>query len=187
METYVSKGEYDEFVESVETSLSILPGTIEAKFTELSEVIESVNGDLQKKYEERVKWIRFENGDIVLGEDDSPIVLRQENDRIAFRQGSGVNAPIIGYFSVDGLFTKKGTFEEAVQIGTFAWVMDSDGGFSLMKLAAAASTAAVVGKAIVGTSTIDGRVITASRLNEIERNNSTAASAIDAVKSTMGL
>lgn len=187
VETYVSKGEYDEFVESVETTLSILPGTIEAKFTELSEVIESVNGDLQKKYEERVKWIRFENGDIVLGEDGSPIVLRQENDRIAFRQGSGVSAPIIGYFSVDGLFTKKGTFEEAVQIGTFAWVMDADGGFSLMKLAAAANTAAVVGKAIVGTSTIDGRVITASRLNEIERNNSTAASAISTVKSTIGI
>lgn len=48
-------------------------------------------------------------------------------------------------------------------------------------------TAAYVGSAVVGTSTVDGTVITAARLNAIETNNANAASAIDSVKSTMGV
>ena len=48
-------------------------------------------------------------------------------------------------------------------------------------------TTAYVGSAVVGTSTASGVVITAAQLNEIESNNATASTAIDSVKTTIGI
>ena len=48
-------------------------------------------------------------------------------------------------------------------------------------------TTAYVGSATVGTSTASGTVITAAQLNGMESNNAAAATAIDSVKTEMGM
>ena len=103
---------------------------IEMSFRTVTEQINDVNGDLQSKYNERTKYIRFVDGDIILGEDGNEITLRIENDKMSFLQ-SGHE---VAWFSNNQFHVTEAEFTTSARIGNFAFVPGSGGNLSFKKV-----------------------------------------------------
>lgn len=126
-ETY-ARGEDVESM--ISTSIQQLSDSISFTFTELQKVVDS-NADIaDQRYQEIVSYIRFENGDIILGETGNELVLRIQNDRISFLdQGAEV-----AYISNKQLFITDGNFLNSLQVGNFKWLPRENGNLSLVKV-----------------------------------------------------
>ena len=110
-------------VGDVEGNVSSLQQTAEGfelKFETVDGDIKSVNDDLQSKYNERVSYIRFEDGNILLGKTDSKIMLILKNDRISFVQNV-TDRPELAWFADDVLHVTDGEFVSELAIGKFAF------------------------------------------------------------------
>lgn len=76
------------------------------------------------------KYIRMEDGEIVIGIVDNPVSLTLANDRISFKQ----NGFEVAYFSNNKLYVTNGEFLTSVKIGNFAFVPRDNGNLSFMKV-----------------------------------------------------
>lgn len=85
---YVRTGDLEEFKKTVETQFEQTSEAFTFNFTQLQEHITTVEGDLQNQFTDLRKYIRFVDGNIVLGQEDNPLTLTIRNDRIMFEQGS---------------------------------------------------------------------------------------------------
>ena len=137
LEDYVKTSDYNAFQSSIQTSLSIMAGTIEANFTETTGEISSMNGDVSQQFETIRSFIRLISSGIVIGESSSNIKLKLENDILYFFTGeedtvSTENA--LAYFSAGKLYVNNVEILTSMRIGPFAWVPESDNlNFKLME------------------------------------------------------
>ena len=76
------------------------------------------------------KYIRMENGEIVIGIVGNPVSLTLSNDRISFKQ----NGMEVAYLSNNKLYVTDGEFLTNVKIGNFQFVPRSNGNLSFMKV-----------------------------------------------------
>lgn len=131
-ESYMSINAGEELRTSIETQLSILSDQILLQFTSTNEEITNIDGDLQSKYNEIQSYIRFADGAITLGTDDSKITLVLENDRINFKK----NGVVFGYWDGNDFHTGNIVVDvnERAQFGNFAYVPRSDGSLSFLKV-----------------------------------------------------
>lgn len=133
LEKYVKTGEYDEFKKTVSSQLEILSDQIDMKFSTVSKEVSDVNGELQTKLNEFYKYISFdgENG-ITIGSSDSSIKLIVDNDGILFTKDG------VTFGSWDGNNFHTGNIvvdvNERAQFGNFAYIPNSDGSLSFMKV-----------------------------------------------------
>ena len=74
--------------------------------------------------------IRFENGDIILGEEGNAIILRLENDRIRFLD-DGVE---VAYISDKQLYITDAHVLNSLQLGSFAFLPRENGNLSLVRV-----------------------------------------------------
>lgn len=132
-ETYVSEGELDKYKSEVSTQFTQTSSDFEMKFTSATEAIDNVNKDLQDKYKERTSYIRFVDGNIVLGKSDSNILLVLKNNRISFVQGSETG-PEIAYISNNILYITEGEFLTQLRIGKFGFIPGANGNLSFKKV-----------------------------------------------------
>ena len=92
---YVSTGEFGTFKETIETQFQQSAEDFSFNFTQLQEHIKNVEGVMQSQYAETLKYIRFVDGNIILGEENNPLVLRIAKEKIVFEQ----NGIEVAYFS----------------------------------------------------------------------------------------
>lgn len=76
------------------------------------------------------KYIRLEDGEIVIGIVDNPVSLTLSNDRISFKQ----NGMEVAYLSNNKLYVTDGEFLTSVKIGNFQFVPRDNGNLSFMKV-----------------------------------------------------
>ncbi len=76
------------------------------------------------------KYIRLENGEIVIGIVDNPVSLTLSNDRISFKQ----NGMEVAYLSNNKLYVTDGEFLTNVRIGNFQFVPRANGNLSFTKV-----------------------------------------------------
>jgi hypothetical protein len=132
-ETFVSEDEFGAYQQSVSTEFSQTKNSFEMKFESTSKEISDVDKDLQDKYNERTSYIRFEDGNIILGRSDSDILLIQKNNRISFvRNVSGL--PEVAWFADDILYVTEGQFLTQLRIGKFGFVPGANGNLSFRKV-----------------------------------------------------
>ena len=132
-ETFVTEEEFGTYQESVSTQFSQTKEAFEMKFESTKKDISDVDADLQAKYEERVSYIRFEDGNIILGRSDSDILLIQKNDRISFvRNVAG--QPEVAWFADDMLHVTEGQFTVQLGIGKFGFKPGVNGNLSFKKV-----------------------------------------------------
>lgn len=134
LESYVETGNYEEFKQTVETQLQILSDEISFKFTETTENVENVNGDLQSFIEKFSKHIKFAGETaITIGSGDSAITLEIDNETGIVFKKNGVQ---FGWW--DGVDFHTGNIvvevNERAQFGNFAFVPRSDGSLSFLKV-----------------------------------------------------
>lgn len=126
-ETYATN---DQVTDLVSTSMSQLADAFDFRFTEMSTGIQANDVELREKIQLIEKYIRFENGNIVLGEVGNELTLRIENDRISFLDAGAE----VAYFSDRHLVVLDGHFLNSLRVGSFAWLPRENGNLSLVKV-----------------------------------------------------
>ena len=114
-EQTVSKSDYDTFTETVRNILQMDANGTTMLFQTINETIQDVGNTSESRYSEILKWIRFEDGSIVLGVQGDPLTLKIENDRMAFYQ----NGVAVAYFTDNKLYVTNGEFTETLKLGKF--------------------------------------------------------------------
>ena len=133
LEEYVTTDEFGTYKSSVSTQFTQTADEFKMQFDSAKTDISKVNEDLQQKYEERTKYIRFVDGEIVLGSTGSEIMLVIKNDRISFvRNVSGL--PEVAWFADDVLNVTEGQFTTQLNIGKFGFRPGSSGNLSFKKV-----------------------------------------------------
>ncbi len=120
----------DEVTRSIETSMTQLSDSFEFLFSTLTATVDENDAEARTQFETIQKYIRFEDGDIVLGEAGNELVLRIENDRISFLDDGAE----VAYLSNKRLYVTDGHFLHSLRVGAFAWVPRANGNLSLMKV-----------------------------------------------------
>ena len=132
-DTYVTGEDLDSYKTEVSTQFTQTATDFEMKFASVTSDIAGVNQDLQDKYQERANYIKFTDGNIILGKSDSDIMLILKNDRMSFvRNVSGY--PEIAYISDDVLYITEGEFLTQMRIGKFGFTPGANGNLSFKKV-----------------------------------------------------
>lgn len=125
-ETYTTNGELESYVSTKMTQLS---DSFTLTFETLEKTVSDLDGYTREQFEETRKYIRFVDGDIVLGEEGNALVLRLENDRIQFLD-DGVP---VAYITDKQLYITDAHFLHSLQLGSFAFLPRENGNLSLVK------------------------------------------------------
>ena len=132
-ETYVKSTEFGEYQSTVSTSFEQTKESFNFKFEAVDEAIDGVDKKLEDEKEERSSYIRFEDGNIILGKTGSEILLIQKNDRISFvRNVAGL--PEVAWFADDSLHVTEGEFTVQLGIGKFGFRPGANGNLSFKKV-----------------------------------------------------
>jgi len=126
-EIYTSSTSFEEFQSQISTALTQTSSAFELQFTTLTSQISTLDGSMISQFAEINKYIRFVDGDILLGENGNPLILQISNDRISFKY----NNVEIAYFSSGHLYVNQLEAITSLKIGAFAFVPDSTGGMAL--------------------------------------------------------
>ena len=129
-EDYVAKTEFETLKESVSTQFEQTANSFEFTFNELQQQITNVGGEASAEFEIWRKYIRFVDGNIVLGEAGSEVTLQIENDNIAFY----VDGSRVAYFADKKLYVYDGEFINMLQIGNFAFIPRKNGNLAFRKV-----------------------------------------------------
>ena len=132
LESYVTTDELNAYKTTVSTEFTQSSEDFAMNFKTVRESIDAVDKDLQEKYNERISYIRFEDGNIILGVKGNPITLVQRNDRISFMNG----ATEVAYFAKDKMYVTDGEFLTQLCIGKFAFTPGTSGNLSFKKVKA---------------------------------------------------
>ncbi len=126
-EEYATNGDV---TAQVETSLTQLSDSFNFLFTTLQATVDENDAEARTQFETIQKYIRFEDGNIILGEAGNELVLRIENDRISFLDAGAE----VAYLSNQRLYVTDAHFLHSLRVGSFAWVPRANGNLSLMKV-----------------------------------------------------
>ena len=126
-EIYTSTTSFEEFQSQVTTLFEQTSDAFEMQFTTITSQITTLDGAVTSRFSEINKYIRFVDGNIVLGEDGNPLVLKIANDRISFLH----NNVEIAYFSAGRLYVDRLEAITSLTLGAFAFSPDTSGGMAL--------------------------------------------------------
>lgn len=142
MEEYTETGDFEEFKKTVTAEFSVMSEVISMNFSTTIDMLNSVDGDTQRKFNQFYKHITFtgENG-IEISMGDGSISLQLDNDIISFKQGKKQ----LGWWDGIDFYTRNinvtliddednSSGEIRAQFGNFAFVPRNDGSLSLLKV-----------------------------------------------------
>ena len=132
LDTYVQDGDYAKFVEAVQEQMANMEATITKNFKTNSEQTKEVGSDLDNRFQELRKYIRFGENGIEIGAGENALKLVLDNNIIYFEQ-NGVqkswwdgNDFHIGNIKVD--------VSKRAQFGNFAFIPRADGSLMFLKV-----------------------------------------------------
>lgn len=120
---YVAQDEFSEYQGSISTQFEQTESSFQFSFTNLMQAITVLDGETQREFENIFKYIRFEDGDIILGQLGNEITLRIQHNRLQFLQ----NGQEVAYFSNNKLYVTDGEFLNSLQVGNFAYLPRANG------------------------------------------------------------
>lgn len=129
-ETYTSKNEFGSYQETIATQFDQTAKGFDLTFKSLIEQIETLDDDTRATFDEIVKYIRFVDGNIILGKVGNELELKIRHDRIQFIQ-SGVE---VAYLSNNKLYVTDGEFINSLKLGNFAFIPRENGSLDFRKV-----------------------------------------------------
>ena len=127
--TYTTKDEFENEIATIGTQITQNQNSVNFQFSQLNGTLADLNsfmGTAGSQLETITKYIRFLNGDIVLGGTDSDVQLKIENDRIAFLDNNNE----VMYITNEELYIMRAIIATQLTIGNFSWVPRSNGNVS---------------------------------------------------------
>lgn len=128
-ENYTAQTDFSDYQEQVSTQFLQTSDDITIQFESITSLITTLEDDTQQQFSDIVKYIRFVDGHIILGQVDAPFVLDISNDRITFLE----NNLEVAYMSNGKLYITDGEFLTNLQIGNFAFEPRTNGNLSFYK------------------------------------------------------
>ena len=123
----------DELKEAITTTMTQLADSFEFLFTEFRTYVDTTDAEAREQFTEIKKYIRFVDGNIVLGDSENKITLRIENGKIVFiDQGAEV-----AYFTDKQLHVTHGHFLNSIRVGNFAFIPRDNDNLSFVKVGGA--------------------------------------------------
>lgn len=116
--------------ESLSTLYTQLSELFEFKFTGLETTVNENDVERRREYREIVKYIRFVDGNIVLGEEGNELTVKITPNRISFLEGNLE----VAYVSNNKLYITEAEFLVSLRIGNFAYFPRDNGNLSFKKI-----------------------------------------------------
>lgn len=129
MDEVYLKEDTDALVSAVSTQVTQTAEDFDFRFTEITKDIDDVAAGTDAQFQEISKYIRFVDGNIVLGEEGNTLTLRIALDRISFMD-SGAE---VAYFSNNKLYVTDSEILHSLQLGNFAYMPRTNGNLSFKK------------------------------------------------------
>ncbi len=112
-ESHYLKDETDSLISSVGTQIEQTANAVQIQFDQFSADIASVAAGADAEFEEIRKYIRFEDGKILLGETGNELELVIANNRISFMQDGAE----VAYFSNRKMYVTDGEYTHSLRVG----------------------------------------------------------------------
>lgn len=125
-ENYYTKGEADQIISAVETSISQTAEGIRIDFSNLQQDVQDVQANADAKFNSLQSYIQMAGGTITLGEIGNEVTLKIENDRI----GIYVNGVAMTYWTASDFvapITLRIPVGGRLILGNFAFIPRSNG------------------------------------------------------------
>ena len=120
----------DDVKSQITTTMTQLADSFAFEFESIKAMVDENDASNREQFETIHKYIRFVDGNILLGEDGNELTLRIENDRISFLDGGAE----VAYFSNKQLYVLDGHFLNSLRVGKFAFLPRENGNLSLVKV-----------------------------------------------------
>ena len=128
-ESYTLKEDTEALVSEVSTQIGLTKSSFDIQFTQVNADIEAVAAGTDAEFEEIRKYIRFVDGQILLGEVGNELELQISNDRISFLQDGAE----VAYFSDRKMYVTDAHFTHSLQLGNFAFMPRANGNLSFKR------------------------------------------------------
>lgn len=125
-EETVSVSDFETYKTSISTEFDQTKDSFDFIFKNIQQEIKEVNGVVSTNKNEMVKYIRFEDGNIILGLVGNEVLLKESNDRISFLQ----NNIEVAYFSNNKLFVTNAEFTNGLKIFELEFTRESNGSYT---------------------------------------------------------
>lgn len=129
-EGYTAKTEFSQYKSEVGTEFSQVSDAFTFQFTQLMAAINSLDTDTQVQFTEIIKYIRFIDGNIVLGQINNPYIVNISNTKVSFLQDNVE----VAYISNNKLYVFNGEFINSLKIGNFGFTPRANGNLSFGKV-----------------------------------------------------
>jgi len=127
---YVTQLDHETAIQTIGTELEQTRDSFTFTFNNLLQQITDFGDFTQTEFMEIVKYIRFENGNIILGQLGNELMLRISNNRISFLQ-SGAE---VAYINDNRLYITDAEVLRQLTLGNFAFIPRSNGNLSFRKV-----------------------------------------------------
>ena len=127
---YYTKEDGEDLKAEISTSLEQTNNQFEFLFNKVNEDLINGQNSTNENFQKIQKYIRFIDGNIVLGEVGNELTLRIQNNRISFLQ----NNSEVAYFSNRKMHVTDGDYANSLAIGNFAFLPSANGSLSFKKI-----------------------------------------------------
>lgn len=131
-ESYTAKSDFESYKSDVSTEFEQTSEDFLFQFTKLTQEISNLDDDTKSRFNQLIKYIRFVDGNIILGEIGNELILKLQNDRISFFQ----NELEVAYLSNNTLYITDARVLNSIRIGNFAFLPRNNGSLSFKKAGA---------------------------------------------------
>lgn len=114
----------------ISTTYTQLNNTFEFMFKNIDQIVNENDADTRAMFSEINKYIRFVDGDIIIGEIGNPFILKLQKDRISFLEDDIE----IAYISGNKIHITDANILSSLRVGNFALVPRDTGHLSLTKV-----------------------------------------------------
>lgn len=128
-ELYTKETDFNTYTSQLSTQMEQTASEITLQFQNITSLINTLSSDTNQQFSDIVKYIRFVDGNIILGQVDNPFLLKITNNRISFLE----NNTEVAYMSNGKLYVNDGEFLTTLQLGNYTFSPRANGNLSFFK------------------------------------------------------
>ena len=121
-ESVYKKDEVEEKLSTMSTEIEQTKDSWQVTFNKLQQDVSDVADGNDAKYEEIQKYIRFEGGNIIIGNSESPLILKIQNDRLQFLQ----DGYEVAYITDKKMYNTSCQIVNELSFGDSAWKIETN-------------------------------------------------------------
>ena len=129
-ELYTKSTDFEMYKSNVATQFIQTSEDFTYQFSNLTELINNLDSNSAEQFNNIIRYIRFIDGNIILGEINNSLMLKISNNKISFLQ----NGIEVAYMTDNKLYITDGEFLNSLQLGNFAFYPRSNGNLSFKKI-----------------------------------------------------